>query len=550
VPAPTIQPEATPGIPARPQGRLALLVQVASLFATGWVIWLHSISPRLHRYSWATLIGSALGYTLFACAASAAITCALLLAIPRRERGDIVWGTLRTSAAGAWFAPAIILLTQLSPESLAAALVLVVLTTRLLYSEWRLIHPPKEPLPVWVPADPMFGEADPPRPIFLKELAPSLAVALSAQAAVAAFAMHAHLLAGALFAMSGAMLTVFAISAGVGAGRRPESLPRSILSLAVTILLAAGLTVGGLRGCLNRGGGLAGASDPGPSQPAGPPGGQPAPPPGTLPPALAASAADGNYPGVILQPEMQKVPMLVAPPIDGGLYPRGAKRESAIPFEGEYWMYRFLYRRPPPNSYFRKGTPADLSFHTPDHWPLIMEAHQRLDQAIDLRCCGKVEVRLWNADPYPGTVSLELLAFSNDGARGRSQSLGTAPVRSAPDLKKEPVTAVLETLEFAVPPSFAPAACNELEWSFGGTARAWTRVRGSRSTGLFWYRSRGLSGLRLQCQNKRPAGPAAARPVLGSGSIASIPCAWGAIPGAMEQRHNAAGSFHFHSVTP
>ena len=59
-----------------------------------------------------------------------------------------------------------------------------------------------------------------------------------------------------------------------------------------------------------------------------------------------------TYPGVILQPEMQKVPMLVAPWETRGetLYP-GAKREIGITFEGEYWMYRFLYRRPPPNSF-------------------------------------------------------------------------------------------------------------------------------------------------------------------------------------------------------
>ena len=469
--APTINPEARPGV-RRPQGRLALLVQVASLFATAWVIWINSISPRLHRYSWATLIGSALGYTVFACAASAAITCVLLLAIPRRERGYIVWGTLRTAAAGAWFAPAIILLSQFSPASLAAALVLVILTTRLLYTEWRLVHPPEGPLPIWVPADPMFGEADPPRPFFLKELAPSLAVALSTQAAVAAFAMHVHLLAGALLAMSAAMLTAFAISAGVGAGRRPESLPRSILSLVVTILLAAGLTVGGLRGRVIRGRGPSagagvGASEPGPSQPLGTAGGQPSPPPGTTPPALAASSTDGTYPGVILQPEPLKVPMLVAPVLEtGGGLSRDTRRELTIAFEGEYWMYRFLYRRPPPNSYLQKGTPAALSFHTPDHWPLMMEAHQKLDQAIDLRCCGKVQVRLWNADTYPGTVSLELLALSNDNTGPRSQSLGTAPVRSTPDLTKEHVTAVMETLEFAVPPNVPPATCNELEVVF------------------------------------------------------------------------------------
>jgi hypothetical protein len=39
-------------------------------------------------------------------------------------------------------------------------------------------------------------------------------------------------------------------------------------------------------------------------------------------------------------------------------------------------------------------------------------------------------------------------------------------VRSTPDLTKEHVTAVMETLEFAVPPNVPPATCNELEVVF------------------------------------------------------------------------------------
>ncbi len=469
--SPSSRPEPEPGVPVHPLGRFAPVVQVASLLITGGMIWLNTISPRLHRYSWATLIGSALGYTLFACAASAAITGGLLLAIPRGERGDVAWGTIRVSAVGAWFAPAIILLTQFSPMSLAASLVLVVTTTRLLYSEWRLRHPPEDPLPVWVPADPMFGEADPPRPFFLKELAPSLAVALATQLAVAAYAVHAHLLGSALFVMTAAMLTVFAISLGLGEFRRPDTLPRSILSLLLTILLAAGLTVGGLHGRLRRGGagsGTGDASEAGPIDPAGTPGGGPTAAPTAVPPPMAAAVADGDYPGVILQPEMQKVPRLVAPvPVDGDAWLQGAtKHDLSIVFEGEYWMYRFLYRRPPPNSFLRKGTPAEMSFHTPDHWPLLMEAHQKLDQPLDLRCCSKVEVRLWNADPYPGTVSLELQALETSGSFTRSQSFGTAPVRSAPDLTKEPIAAVLETLEFAIPRDPDPSTCHELEVVF------------------------------------------------------------------------------------
>jgi hypothetical protein len=457
-------PETEPHAPVRPQGRYVPLIQVASLIVTASIIWVNGISPRLHRFSWATLIGTALGYTIFACGASAAITVGLLLAVPRTERGDIVWKTLRTSAAGAWFAPAILLLSQLSPASLAGAVVLVMTTTRVLYSEWRLLHPPEAPLPVWRPANPMFGEADPPRPLFLKELMPSLIAALSAQAALAAAGMQARFLAGALAVMCTATLTIYAVSTGAAGSKKPDNLPRSILGLALTILLAAGLTVGGLRDRVFRRvrPGQGASADAGPNEPTGTAGEQRALPPPT---AMMAGVADGTYPGVILQTEPQKVPKLVAPVIemDGGFY-ADARRDMTIAFEGEYWMYRSMYRRPPPNSYFQKGTPAALFFHTSDRWPLNMEAHQKLDQPLDLRCCRKVQVQVWNADIFPGTVSLELLTLDSAGVR--TLGLGIIPVQSVPDLRQQHVQAVMETLEFAVPRDPEPPLCNELEVVF------------------------------------------------------------------------------------
>src|SRR5438309_1424492 len=91
------------GVPAAPPAFLALrkgltlFIQVAGLIATGWMIWITSVSPRLHRYSIASLAGSALGFSVFAWAWSVLITFGLYLTIPRRERGDVVWATLRTS---------------------------------------------------------------------------------------------------------------------------------------------------------------------------------------------------------------------------------------------------------------------------------------------------------------------------------------------------------------------------------------------------------------------------------------------------------------------
>ena len=117
------------------------MFQFAGLVATGWIIWITTVSPRLHRFTWSSLVMHALGYAVFAWAWSACITFGLYLTIPSDEREDMLRVTLRTSTAAVWFAPAMILFTQLSPAALAASLALVVSATRLLYSQWRMIHP-------------------------------------------------------------------------------------------------------------------------------------------------------------------------------------------------------------------------------------------------------------------------------------------------------------------------------------------------------------------------------------------------------------------------
>jgi hypothetical protein len=280
------------------------------------------------------------------------------------------------------------------------------------------------------------------------------------------------------------MLTIFAISSGATDGTRPRDLPRSILGVLLTVLLAAGMTMGGMSGRV-MGRGVAGAnSDTGhkpdpveatrallrelfynekvPDEKA-----QEVPPSKVgkdhLPlPIEASPAPDGSYPGVILQPEVQSVTRLVAPvPANRGLTGASARPYSIL-FGGEYWMYRWLYKRPPPNSFLRKGTPAALSFSTTDHWPLVMEAHQKFDQPIDLSCCDRVQVDIRNADRFPGTIALELYAVAGEV----SKSLGSEPVRSTPNLKNEPVTAIPETLQFAISPDEPLEGCTEFKIVF------------------------------------------------------------------------------------
>jgi len=100
----------------------------------------------------------------------------------------------------------------------------------------------------------------------------------------------------------------------------------------------------------------------------------------------------------------------------------------------------------------------------------MMEAHQKLDQAIDLRCCRSVRVAIWNADPRPGTLSLELTVLDTESGAGSTGTfLGSAPVRSVPDLSRNPVTAVPESLEFPVPPGVIEN-CTEFKVVFRRTA--------------------------------------------------------------------------------
>jgi hypothetical protein len=129
-----------------------------------------------------------------------------------------------------------------------------------------------------------------------------------------------------------------------------------------------------------------------------------------------------------------------------------------------------MFRKPPPRSVVLRGTPWKLSFSTTDHWALSMEAHQKLEQPIDISCCSRIRLAVNNADRYPHTVSLELILRDLPG--GASQTLGTEPVTSAPDLKADPGEPVAETLNFTVPPEPHVKTFNEMTVVYRGD---WSR---------------------------------------------------------------------------
>ena len=444
------------------RGRLELLAQIGSLIATAWIVGNLAAVPRAAFSAPASIVWRAVEFTLLAWLWSAAVALALQFAIRKVERVNLAGATLRTSLVAIWFAPATLLLYRFSAATVAAALVLVVNATRLLYTQWRIVHPAEEPPGPASEAAVLLGDGALPPPILTRHLGPALTVSMGLQIGIVAVLIRHHFVAGTLLTLSVAMLTVLAISAGAWESSRPPTLPKSVFGVLLTLVLAAGLTIlatgggGGWGFWLGSGGGDDQASWsplPGffgerrPAPAASQPGAADNQSPATLP---GWGDVAGSFPGVILWPEIRPVTLLIAPvPASPGAFEASAT-PYGIPFGGEYWFFRPPFRKPPPRSLLQRGTPSKVSFSTTDRWPLNMEAHQKLERPIDASCCSRIQLAVSNADRYPNTVSLELIL--RDLAGERSQSLGTVPVTSVPNLETDPVSPVGETLDFAVPP--------------------------------------------------------------------------------------------------
>ena len=463
--------EDEPGDPVWRQ-RLVPCLQLAGILLTGWFMWRSTLFLQWDRVPLPWLILRATVYALAACLAGAFITIVLYMAAALWEGEDVIRATFRASTAAVWFAPCVILLTQLSPAAAVPALILVINATHLLYIHWRIKQPPID-----TPHDTgLFATAQLPERHFISDFGPGLAVSLTLQTGACAVLLRHPILAGFCFAAGAALATVFALtSRGVEPTKPPKSMPRAFLGLALTVLLAVGLTIGGMIPNLMRGPGGDGDSASG-NSPAGQPPGMPGDGPEDLPDAAAGDIAGaGGFPGVILWPEIKPIPTLIAPmpqtPEGGG--PAVMPRPLAIPFSGEYWMFRWPYARPPKTSFFQRGSPADLSFSSTDHRPLQMEARHKLDQSIALSCCSAIRLEIRNADRYPNTISLELVLMSGDWPGAPSLNLGHYNVTSQPDASRDPVTPVAETLEFPVPSTAKLESFDEFKVVF---QRAWRRA--------------------------------------------------------------------------
>lgn len=403
--------------------RLIAAAQVASLFATGWFVWIYRILPRLGLESLTSIAAQSLFYVILAWICGGIVTFCLYIVISLADLPGATRFSLRTSAPAMWFAPAIVLLSTPLPAAFAISVFLVANATRQLISQWGVIE---SALQTAGPAehDPAgLFQAAAPDAVFLSwKSAPVLMASLTAQAGLVALLFRYQFRAAALFALSTAILTFLSITAGLYHPAKAPVLPHSALSLGLTFLLAASITFGGIS--IGRGGG--GASDPAASDADS----------GDQSDAQRVNQAEsppdanlgvgGDFPGVILLPEKKPhVALLVpvmAPPTAFGT---PLVKPVGIPFTGPYWMFRWPAIRPPRRSVVRRGSPSGISFHTTDGWPMEMEAHQRLDMPVSVHCCSQIQLAIQNSDPFPGTVSLELILIDTSQPIHRTQTLGS-----------------------------------------------------------------------------------------------------------------------------
>jgi hypothetical protein len=412
-----------------PEGERYLnrVVVMLGLLATGWFIWTNSIGPRIGRAPLELLIGRAIGQVLVAGVCGEAIAMCAYLTVLWTGRGR-VRNPLRSALIATWYLPAMVLMFALTPLSVAAGAVLVFATTRVMVARWDRN---RAPLPVSVSA------------LLLKRLAVALACSVAIHLGVAAYARGSTVLAAVLFAGIIATLTSLAMVVGAYAPAKPASLPHSVLGLLLIVLLTVGMRIA------NRGGGGGAAfDDSGGSSP----------------------VPEDSFPGVILLRELEKNAVLIAPNLkqgarsnDSGLFsaekPATLTQPLDVTFSGEYWMFLPRYRRPPPKSLVERGSPSKLSFST-NGGPMVMEAHQPLDEYIDPASCAAIQLVV------AGPATQNLLVFQlflvdteTFDPRG-GEDLGFQFVRGNPSTNDR------ETLTFAVPAVLRLKRFNEIKMAF------------------------------------------------------------------------------------
>jgi hypothetical protein len=196
---------------------------------------------------------------------------------------------------------------------------------------------------------------------------------------------------------------------------------------------------------------------------------------------VEADASSGYY-GIVLYMPPHKKEIVAPMPHDLSLHAGAMTRPMNIPFDGQYWYFKWPNRRPGEKAHVAHGKPIDANVNprSTDGVPLQMEAHQTLPEPIDLARCSEIDVAITNADTRVGEIAL-LAMVRDSAAPGKpSQSIGQQVIASS---QQEHIPAdrapVKEVLRFHIAPSRTMHSFNEIAILFvsaSGRARSGAKV--------------------------------------------------------------------------
>jgi len=411
-------------------GRLILFAQIAGLAAMAWFVWANLFVQRHLGLRW--FLARSLVSVLLLWAASALLTFYVYLLISHEDPREAVPLSIRSSAPGMWFAPAMLLLSGVSPIAFVVSLLLAINTARVLVSRWPIRAAP----PLRLSRDAILSATTVRTGFVSRKSLPALTAAFLILAGITA-KMWRFPLTSAIFLVGGAsIITALSLITGATAQRTPVKAPPSLFAIVLTILLSSMLSVGVFQVQSAAAAG-AGAGD-APQQTT------------RLYDPAATSSGKDSFPGVVLRTEPKKQPPITARSFFSRQ--RSLAAPQWIEFSGEYWMLRPRYDRPPPDALVSHNSPLDFIFRTTDALPMKMEAHQPLENPIDLACCASIQVVIDDADHHAGTIALELILW--DGAR--SLSLGARVIDSE----------ARQTVDFPVPRDASLRRFNQIEVVF------------------------------------------------------------------------------------
>jgi hypothetical protein len=434
---------------------LILVVQSAALVA-GWAIWGPAGLGQLQL---------ALFYVLSVWIVAGGITFGAYLAFSLAPLSDLLAEAWRASANAMWLVPGALLLAARWPVAVAAGLVALINSTRLLV----LSRAPKGQAIVGrraaTESGPRLFRYQSAQPVlFSRERLPTMLGALALQTGVYALVGEYPLLAAVSFASVTAIWVGVSVARGALEARIVARVPYSAAGILLTLLWTVTLTAVLMHMEIV-------LESPVASGPVTDIGKAPETPGMTrrvlqrlthVPPAPfrvdahatkavvtrvvdpgpAIGAKDQKgVPGIVLRPwpKRSQRPPLILP---GSRLQLSSDRPLAIPFMGEYELFRTSSGTLPKGAIAETGTPLESVYWKINGGPMETIAVQTFEPPIDLTHCGKVLVALTSAEIMPLLASMQLVA-ERSVEDGGTELMGMKPARE-------------ETLEFRVPLTSRP----------------------------------------------------------------------------------------------